>query len=468
MVSFVSRRRFKRVAARSVSVPSAVTPEVSDQLASTSTSAGQRQGAASLVLALRISMRWLVVNAELPGLRWTWSALWRSRLLVWAVGAVAFLALGTASGAMQSFDPGRVSLSLGSLGNVLAAPAVRWDSVWYLQIAHHGYRSAIETRFFPLYPLLIRAVSLLTGSMVVAGVLISLLALFVGLEVIRRLTELELGRLPAQATVRLIAFGPMALFLSAIYSESLFIALSAATFYAARRGRWAWAGVLGGLAGMTRIGGFLLLVPVLLLFYYGPRGDSAPRPVRSRWTPRYRTTPAILWAALIPGAAALVPTYMMLRGLGASATLHAQEKYSGHALALPTATVWDGMVAAWHQLTHQLSAFPPGTYSGQEVLQFAALTVGSLALIGVFRRLPIAYGLYVVLDFVLHLSTPTLGDPLRGFDRYTSLRFPLFMWLGAWALEQRKIRPLIAVFTAMLAFFTAQFATWHWVGTPLL
>ena len=192
-------------------------------------------------------------------------------LLVWAVGAVAFLALGTASGAVQSFDPGRVSLSLGSLGNVLAAPAVRWDSVWYLQIAHDGYRSAIEARFFPLYPLLIRAVSLLTGSMVVAGVLISLVALFIGLEVIRRLTELELGRLPAQATVRLIAFGPMALFLSAIYSESLFIALSAATFYAARRGRWAWAGVLGGLAGMTRIGGFLLVVPVLLLFYYGPR-----------------------------------------------------------------------------------------------------------------------------------------------------------------------------------------------------
>ena len=81
MVSFVSRRRFKRVAVRSVSVPSAVTPEVSDQLASTSTSAGQRQGAASLVLALRISMRWLVVNAELPGPRWTWSALWRSRSL---------------------------------------------------------------------------------------------------------------------------------------------------------------------------------------------------------------------------------------------------------------------------------------------------------------------------------------------------------------------------------------------------
>ncbi|MDX6345172.1 MAG: hypothetical protein QOH87_5310 [Trebonia sp.] len=468
MLSFASRRRLKSVAAHASSPPSAVTAEGSDQLGSPLISSGQRHGASSIALALRTRVRRISISADSAGLACAWSAFWRSRLVVWSVGGGAFLAIGTASGSVESFDPHRVSLSLGSLGNVLAAPAVRWDSIWYLQIAHDGYRAATETRFFPLYPLLIRAVSWVTGSMVIAGVVISLISLFVGLELVRRLTELELGRLPAEATVRLIAFGPVALFLSAIYSESLFIALSAGTFYAARRGRWAWAGTLGGLAGMTRIGGFLLLAPVLLLYLYGPRSDAAPTAARSWWRPRYRTTPAILWAALIPSGAALVPAYMTLRGLGAVATLHAQEAYSGHALALPVVTMWEGLVAAWYQLTLQLSAFPPGTYSGQELLQFGALTVGCLGLLGVFRRLPIAYGVYVLLGFLLDLSTPTIGDPLRGLDRYASLRFPLFMWLGAWAVEQRKVRPLIAVSTVMLIFFTAQFATWHWVGTPWL
>jgi hypothetical protein len=389
---------------------------------------------------------------------------WRSRLLVWLVGMLAFMVLGPVSSVARTFDPSGLSLSFGRLGNILAAPAVRWDAIWYLRIAHDGYRTASESRFFPLYPLVTRVGSWITGSTVIAGVLISLAALFVALELIRRLTELEFGAAPARATTALIAFGPMALFLSAVYSEALFLALSAAAFYGARRGRWAWAGVFGALAGMTRIGGFLLFAPLLLLYYYGPRSDADATAIRSWWKPRYRARADLLWLVLVPVAAALVPAYMTLRGLGPNATLAAQEKYSDHAIVFPLVTAWNGAVAAWHQLL----SFHAGTYSGQELLQLAALVVGCVALVGVFRRLPVAYGVYVGLDFLLHLSTPTMSDPLLGFDRYASLRFPLFMWLGAWACERRRVRPLLAVSIALLVFFTVQFSTWHWVGTPAL
>jgi Mannosyltransferase (PIG-V) len=441
-------------------------PETSDHLAP---SLPLRARPASVPIAMSRAAREFWNRAQTSELRSTWSAFWLSRLLVLGVGAVGFLVLGTASGAVQAFDSGGLSLSFGRLGNVLAAPAVRWDAIWYLKIAHDGYRTASETGFYPLYPLLVRVGSWVTGSMAIAGVLISLSALFAGLEIVRRLTELELGRLPARASCQLIAFGPAALFLSAIYSESLFIALSAGTFLAARRGRWRWAGVLGALAGATRIEGFLLFAPVVMLFFYGPRSDAITPPATSPWwKPRHRATPAVLWSALILVGSALAPGYMMLRGFGPEATVDAQEKYLGHQLALPPVTVWHGAVAAWYQLTGQLSAFAPGTYSGQELLQFGALVIGCVAMIGVFRRLPIAYGVYVLLGFLLQLSTPTIGDPLRGFDRYASIRFPLFMWLGAWAVERRLVRPLVAISGSMLVFFTLQFATWHWVGTPLL
>jgi hypothetical protein len=167
---------------------------------------------------------------------------------------------------------------------------------------------------------------------------------------------------------------------------------------------------------------------------------------------------------LIPAAAALVQSYMMLRGLGPGATLGAQEKYSDHGIVFPLVGAWHGIVAAWHQLLN----FQAGTYEGQELLQLGALILGCVALVGVFRRLPLAYGVYVVLDFLLHLATPTMSDPLLGFDRYASLAFPLFMWLGAWASERGIVRPLLALSTAGLIFFTLQFATWHWVGTPAL
>ena len=94
----------------------------------------------------------------------TWTSFWRSRLLIWATGCLGALVLGNASGSIAMFDPGGISNSFGRVGNVLAAPAVRWDAIYYLQIAHGGYSTARETAFYPLYPLVVRAGSWLTGS----------------------------------------------------------------------------------------------------------------------------------------------------------------------------------------------------------------------------------------------------------------------------------------------------------------
>ena len=39
---------------------------------------------------------------------------------------------------------------------------VRWDALWYLKIAEHGYTQINALAFFPTYPMLIRAVHFLT------------------------------------------------------------------------------------------------------------------------------------------------------------------------------------------------------------------------------------------------------------------------------------------------------------------
>ena len=108
-------------------------------------------------------------------MRVAWQALWSSRLVV--------LPLGRAGGALvrprarhgRAFDPTRLTAPFGYFGNLLAAPFARWDSVWYLAIAHGGYdHEPARTAFFPLYPLVIRGLGFVIGSDLVAGVLISL------------------------------------------------------------------------------------------------------------------------------------------------------------------------------------------------------------------------------------------------------------------------------------------------------
>ncbi len=389
-----------------------------------------------------------------PAFRDSWGAFWRSRVLIWVVGCVAYLTYGVQVAARNAFDPLHVTNSLGWLGNLLAAPAVRWDSIWYLRIADHGYRIKQDTGFFPLYPLMAHVGSWVTGSSILAGVLISMAATLVGLMIVHRLTELELGGVAASTTVKLIAFAPFAFYLSALYTEGLFLALSAGTFLAARRERWALAGILGGLAATVRVTGVLLIVPVVLFYIASVR--------QRQGSPRLRE---LAWTLLIPAGLALFCAYTALRGFGFMASFNAQHSYWQHRFTGPVSGIWHGLEAAWHQLKAFVSGNLTANNRTPATLQVVVLIASIVGLVGVFRRLPLAYGAYVLLGLLIPLSSPTIGDPLRGLDRYASMMFPLFMWLGAWAAGRKVERGLVIGFAVLLALFTIQFATWHMVGT---
>ncbi|MFI5010565.1 MAG: mannosyltransferase family protein, partial [Solirubrobacterales bacterium] len=190
--------------------------------------------------------------ARMAAVRDTWRALWLSRLLVWGAGMGTVLAFGFGP-VRGAFNPPGLTRGFGALGDLLAAPAARWDSSWYLVIAHYGYRpdlgafTASRAAFFPLYPLGLRGLSDVGLPPVLAGVALSVAALAAALYGIHRLATLEFaargdGLRVARLAVLLTAFAPMAFFLSAVYSESLYLALSVGLFWCAREGRWAWVG----------------------------------------------------------------------------------------------------------------------------------------------------------------------------------------------------------------------------------
>ena len=113
--------------------------------------------------------------------------------------------------------------------------------------------------------------------------------------------------------VWLAAWFPGALVISAVYSESLFLLVSVGAIYAARLGRWPSAGMLGAVAAATRSGGVIVIVPLLIIYWYGPRLDQpAGELVRGLW-PRYRARADILW--LVLGVPAGLAAYVLYLGL---------------------------------------------------------------------------------------------------------------------------------------------------------
>src|ERR1700691_3076670 len=116
---------------------------------------------------------------RMVALRDVWVSVGRSRLLVWIAGSGAVAVLGFGP-VRHAFNPPGVTRGFGWLGDVLAAPAARWDAAWYLVIAHYGYRpefgafTAPRDAFFPLYPLGVRALSDTGLAPVIAGVALSI------------------------------------------------------------------------------------------------------------------------------------------------------------------------------------------------------------------------------------------------------------------------------------------------------
>jgi hypothetical protein len=462
-------------------------------------------------------------SLELPSLdaeraiaaRDSWRALWSSRLLVWAAGVGTLLTFGFGP-VRHAFNPPGVTRGFGWLGDLLAAPAARWDSAWYLVIAHYGYRpdlgsfTAPRTAFFPLYPLGLRGIALTGAPPVLAGVLLSLLALGVALYGIHRLTTLELaggGRLSigsgrgaevARLAVMLTAFAPMAFYLSAVYSESLYLALSVGLFWSARQGRWALVGVLGALAAATRSTGLVLALPALMLYLYGPRqdrpvdfsSDGIPRlnELRSRagvpavasallvrMRPRYRLRRDVLWLGLLPAGLVVYAAFLALGGGDAFAPFHAQDVWGRH-FAGPYLGVWDSIQAAFDGVRQLLSFqrhhayFPsaggsPFVAAGHNLLLLGFLLATVPATVGVLRRLPLAYGAYVVAALALPLSYPVAAQPLMSLPRFLVVLFPLNIWFASWLAGRPRVRGwALAASAVLMACFAAQFATWHWVA----
>jgi hypothetical protein len=381
------------------------------------------------------------------------------------VAVFAALSFGPASGGLAAenavkFDTPELSHAL---ADPLLAPLARWDAVWYLRVADSGYgESEARAAFFPLYPLLVRGLAEPFGAspaaLLAAAYLVALGAFLGALTLLHRLVSLELGRPLARPTLLLLAVFPAALYFGAPYAESLFLALSVGAFYAARTGRWAWAGACAAAAAATRNSGVLLMLPLLILW----------------WGSRERRPRDAGWVFLAPLGLAAYALYLGLAEGDALRFLHAHEAWYRE-LSVPLAGAWQGLVAAVDGARQLASGQREVVYFTEAVgdpyriaainlTLFASLVFGVAACIGVFRRLPLAYGVWVAVSLLLPLSEPVRPQPLMSLPRFLAVLFPIFMWLAVWCEERRATDRVVAVSALGLGLFTAQFASWHWIA----
>ncbi|MFB7606723.1 hypothetical protein [Streptomyces gardneri] len=138
----------------------------------------------------------------------------------------------------------------------------RWDSVWYVRVAEHGYGYEVtlpngdvhsDLAFFPLLPALERGLSaVLPVDAATAGLVVSWSAGLAAAVGIYKCGAHFAGERAGVLLAVLWGVYPTAFVQSMAYTETLFTAFAAWSLYAVLRGRWILAGALCTAAGLTR------------------------------------------------------------------------------------------------------------------------------------------------------------------------------------------------------------------------
>ncbi|MGH9870061.1 MAG: mannosyltransferase family protein [Candidatus Polarisedimenticolia bacterium] len=363
-----------------------------------------------------------------------------------SIGVASRVALFTLALAFVAWRPGEHGASRPVPQAGLVSSFMQWDAGWYEEIARNGYSwkgpgEQSTFAFFPVLPMLARVVGRgLGGDIAGALFLIANLSFLVYLVYLYRICALEFDREAAERTVLLVALFPLSYFYSAGYTESLFLALVAATLYHARTGRWWIAVSLGAIATLTRLAGLAIVLPLAW-----------------EWHTRRRSRLEALGLLLPPAALGLFMLFCWRTTEDPLAFATVQAAWGRQVVGLGTALSFSyqafGVIPYWHY------------YRPLLLLDLSSMIAHLGLLILSLRFMAPSYWLYCLPIYLLSTFSLTLGSgalPTGSIGRYLMTLFPHFMLLGYLCRSKWLYYLVLFLFAALGAPLALNFFAGTW------
>lgn len=323
-----------------------------------------------------------------------------------------------------------------------------FDGEHYIAIANHGYKP-LEQAFFPVYPYLIKAlsnlfiydVSSLQVYTILAGFLISNISFLLALFFLWKLINLDFSESVAYTTIYVLVTFPTSFYFGAVYGESLFLLLSVASFYYARKNNFFIAGLSGMLASATRVFG-ILLFPVLLLS-----------------TLKRSMNPRLFFLFLIPIGLITYMVYQYLSSGDPFAFYNLQtvvgEQHQKGIILLPQ--------VYFRYIKMLISSDMQNPIYQTIVLEFlVGITFFILPIYGIFKKINLSYCLYALIGFLL----PTIQGSFSSSPRYILILFPSFVILSLVISRLPNFFKLLYFFlsTIILGLEAVLFLRGYWIA----
>lgn len=314
-----------------------------------------------------------------------------------------------------------------------------WDGEHYLHLAANGYTPGHESnRFYPLWPLLIRAATpLCGGSGLAAALVLAALLAAAACVLLHHFVAQRRSEAVADDTLLLLLAFPGALFFAFPYSESLFLFLVAWTFWSLGQGRLVQAAVAAFLLPLSRPVGLFILLPLAV----------------EVWKLRaWKDRRALLPLAPVLGMAAYFLVMLIWAGdalAGFGSQLNVVSKPS-------IGRIFDvaGFARLW--------AMPLSVHGFfDSAIDRAAFLWCVIALVPLRRDLTLlAFALPMVL-------VPATSTQLMSFTRYAAVVFPVFV-ATAELFQHERARAwkpvLLGVLLVLQAYLFARHVNFWWAG----
>jgi len=328
----------------------------------------------------------------------------------------------------------------------------RWDVQLFWKVARFGYFGDQRGDYpdvgleavFPGMPLLLRLVHVVVRDWVLAGLVISFVAGVVACTCLWWLASDELGPQGGHRAVLYLVLAPFAVFLFAGYSEMAWLAFATSAWVAGRRGRWAYAGLLGIGTGLIRVTGVFLALGLVVEYLTAGRARRDGRLVG--WD--------AAWLLLPFAATASYIVWLHAKTGDWKAYQNAQLRGWGRTLVAP----WEAF-----RTTYRAAVYPaqPGSHAWQSREELLCVVIGALLFLILLALRRWGEATYVGSSVALFSASSYYASTARGL----LLWWPLYILVAGLSLRREWVHyAVVCTCAPLMAAIVVVFTSGRWAG----
>ncbi len=351
-----------------------------------------------------------------------------------------------------SYETYHKNISLPQKLRPILLPWLNFDGRNYLEIANNWYQPYPFDKnlsnkqhfrvFFPLYPGLIKALSLnFFINPIIVGLLISYISILASLFLIYKILKLEKQNDSyILKVILLLLFFPTSFYFLAFYTESIFLLLSLLVFYFLNKKNYLLSSVFCAIATGSRIVGITLIIPIVYEIYL-----------------EYKKTKKINFSFLLAPTGLFL--YMIFNQVSSGNAFSFYLKLESWNKKISILGPFQGIFLNIQNIINDLIRLKINDSHLIKCTELITIFFYIYLCFYLYKKIKISYWIFIISNILIIL----FSGSLTSIHRYVLILFPIYFFVAK-KIHGKKFLQLIIGSIILLLIFASLFLRGYWVA----